>query len=279
MEFQPLAILNRYFGYKEFRENQQKIIETLLEGNDAFVLMPTGSGKSICFQIPSMIRGGVGIVISPLIALMEDQVKGLQQNGVKAAYLNSTLKFNEANAIQHRTANGFVDILYVAPEKLLTQDFQHFLQNIRLSLFAIDEAHCVSQWGHDFRPEYLRINQVTRNFPEIPRIALTATADEVIRKDIIEKLELDNAKTFVSSFDRPNICYRVQVKQREKTQLINFIRNEHPRSSGIIYVRTRKHSESIAEWLEKEGVSALPYHELGDVVDYIELFWRVGIFV
>lgn len=260
MERQPIAILNRYFGYREFRKHQQKIIETLLEGKDTFVLMPTGSGKSICFQIPAMIRKGVGIVISPLIALMEDQVKGLQQNGIKAAFLNSTLRFNEASSIQHRAAKGFLDILYVAPEKLLTPDFQHFLTYIHVSLFAIDEAHCVSQWGHDFRPEYLRINEVTRNFPGIPRIALTATADEVTRKDIIEKLELDNAKTFVSSFDRPNICYRVQVKQREKIQLINFIRNEHPKSSGIVYVRTRKRAESFAQWLNEEGVSALPYH-------------------
>ena len=172
----PRKMLKKVFGYEDFKENQQEIIETVLNGNDAFVLMPTGSGKSICYQIPAIIGKGVGIVISPLIALMEDQVKGLQQNGVRAAYVNSTMTFQKAQNVQRMAANGRIDILYVAPEKLITPDFQHFLAQINPCLFAIDEAHCVSQWGHDFRPEYLRINEVTKKFPDTPRIALTATA-------------------------------------------------------------------------------------------------------
>ena len=257
----PDKILNEYFGYDGFRENQREIIETVLGGDDAFVLMPTGSGKSICYQIPSMLKQeGVGIVISPLIALMEDQVKALQQNGVKAACLNSTLSFRQARTVQERVADGHLDILYVAPERLLTPDFQHFLTLVKPGLFAIDEAHCVSQWGHDFRPEYLRINEVTHNFPNTPRIALTATADEVTRKDILEKLELRHAKVFISSFDRPNIRYHVRVKNRDKHQLLDFIRSEHPEGSGIVYARTRKRTESIAEWLSQQGVVALPYH-------------------
>jgi len=253
-------LLKQVFGYDTFREHQQEIIETVLSGKDAFILMPTGSGKSICYQIPAIMRNGVGIVISPLIALMEDQVKGLRQNGVHAAYLNSTLPFQTAQNIQRKAVNGQLDILYVAPEKLLTQDFQHFLTKIKLALFAIDEAHCVSQWGHDFRPEYLRINEVTHQFPDTPRLALTATADTVTRKDIIEKLELQQSKIFISSFDRPNICYHVQIKQKDKQQLIEFIRNEHPEESGIVYVRTRKRSESISSWLAQQGIDALPYH-------------------
>jgi len=256
----PIAILKRFFGYDSFKENQEKIIEGLLSGKDAFVLMPTGSGKSICYQIPAMIRSGVGIVISPLIALMEDQVKGLQQNGVRAEYLNSTLELKTANKVQRLVASGNVDILYVAPERLLTENFQHFLKNIQIGLFAIDEAHCVSQWGHDFRPEYLRINEVTRQFSNVPRVALTATADSVTHKDILEKLDLQKAEHFVSSFDRPNIRYHVQVKHSDKNQLLSFIERSHPSESGIVYVRTRKRTETIASWLHEKGVSALPYH-------------------
>ena len=256
----PIAILKRFFGYDSFKENQEKIIESLLAGKDAFVLMPTGSGKSICYQIPAMIRSGVGIVISPLIALMENQVKGLKQNGIRAEYLNSTLDHKTANKVQRQVASGNVDILYVAPERLLTENFQHFLKNIQIGLFAIDEAHCVSQWGHDFRPEYLRINEVTRQFSNVPRVALTATADSVTHKDILEKLDLQKAEHFVSSFDRPNIRYHVQVKQSDKNQLLSFIERSHPGESGIVYVRTRKRTETIASWLHEKGVSALPYH-------------------
>ena len=260
MKSLPIAILKRFFGYDSFKENQERIIESLLSGKDAFVLMPTGSGKSICYQIPAMIRPGVGIVISPLIALMEDQVKGLRQNGVRAEYLNSTLDLKTANKVQRQVASGNVDILYVAPERLLTENFQHFLKNIQIGLFAIDEAHCVSQWGHDFRPEYLRINEVTRQFSNVPRVALTATADSVTHKDILEKLDLQKAEHFVSSFDRPNIRYHVQVKHSDKNQLLSFIERSHPSESGIVYVRTRKRTETIASWLHEKGVSALPYH-------------------
>ena len=240
MNPEPLKVLNEHFGYDNFKENQLEIIETVLNGEDAFVLMPTGGGKSLCYQIPAILCEGMGIVISPLIALMEDQVKALQQNGVKAAYLNATLSFQQAQNVQRRAADGRLDILYVAPERLLTPDFQHFLTHVKPGLFAIDEAHCVSQWGHDFRPEYLRINEVTHKFPSTPRVALTATADEVTRKDILEKLELRQARVFISSFDRPNIRYHVQVKNRDKHQLLAFIRMEHPDRSGIVYVRTRK---------------------------------------
>jgi len=256
----PLNLLQQVFGYHEFHENQRETIECVLSGNDAFVLMPTGGGKSLCYQIPAMIAGGVGIVVSPLIALMEDQVKGLWQCGVRAAYLNSTLSYPQVRQIYRRAADGRLDLLYVAPEKLLTPDFQHFLTNLDLALFAIDEAHCVSQWGHDFRPEYLRINEVTRRFPQVPRVALTATADAVTRSDILDKLALQNAEVFTSSFDRPNIRYAVQVKRGDKQQLLQFIREKHPADSGIVYVRTRKRTETIAAWLRENGVSALPYH-------------------
>ncbi len=245
MNPEPIKILNEYFGHDNFRENQLEIIETVLGGEDAFVLMPTGSGKSICYQIPAILCPGMGIVISPLIALMEDLVKALQQNGVKAVYLNSTLSFQEMQRVHRSASEGLLDVLYVAPERFLTPDFQHFLTHVTPGLFAIDEAHCVSQWGHDFRPEYLRINEVTREFPNIPRIALTATADAVTRKDILEKLELRQAKVFISSFDRPNIRYHVRVKNRDKHQLLDFILSEHPEGSGIVYARTRKRTESI----------------------------------
>jgi ATP-dependent DNA helicase RecQ len=257
---EPLAALGKYFGYDAFRDQQQDIIETVLGGHDAFVLMPTGSGKSICYQIPAIVSKGVGIVISPLIALMEDQVKGLQANGVRAAYLNSTLSPGEAARVQQRTARGAVDLLYVAPERLLTGDFQHFLDRVEIALFAIDEAHCVSQWGHDFRPEYLRINEVTRRFARVPRLALTATADDITRRDILDRLALKDAKVFISSFDRPNIRYRLHAKQRDKHQLRRFIESDHPRDSGIVYVRTRKRAEAIADFLNESGIQALAYH-------------------
>jgi ATP-dependent DNA helicase RecQ len=260
MENSPHHILKKVFGYDDFRENQRRIIETVINGKDAFVLMPTGSGKSICYQIPAILSDGVGIVISPLIALMEDQVKGLLQNGVRAAYLNSTLPFKEAQNVQRKATEGGLDIIYVAPERLLSREFNLLLTNIKPVLFAIDEAHCVSQWGHNFRPEYLRINEVTNNFPNTPRIALTATADAVTRKDILEKLKLQRAEVFISSFDRPNITYRVEAKRGDKQQLLKFIRKEQPEGSGIVYVRTRKRAEKIASWLTQQGISALPYH-------------------
>ncbi|MBL0715194.1 MAG: DNA helicase RecQ [Desulfosarcina sp.] len=253
-------ILRTVFGYDQFRENQREIIQTLVSGGDAFVLMPTGSGKSICYQIPGLIREGVGLVISPLIALMHDQVAALRANGVRAAFLNSSLNPAQARQVEAEAAAGRLDLLYVAPERLLTEGFQRFLKQLQIALFAIDEAHCVSQWGHDFRPEYLQIAAVTRRHPGVPRIALTATADTQTRRDILARLDLAAAKTYISSFDRPNIRYRVQLKQRDRAQLQAFIRKEHPGESGIVYVRTRKRADGIAQYLQDQGIAALPYH-------------------
>jgi ATP-dependent DNA helicase RecQ len=256
----PLDILQKFFGYDTFREHQQDVIDQLLVGSDAFVLMPTGSGKSLCYQIPSMIRGGVGVVISPLIALMHDQVTGLRENGVRADYLNSSLPPDEAERVEARARAADTDILYMAPERLLTARGQRLLSNIDIALFAIDEAHCVSQWGHDFRPEYLKIAEVTRCHPGVPRIALTATADDVTRKEIVDKLELATARQFISSFDRPNICYRVLLKDNGKRQLLQFIREDHPGETGIVYCRSRKRVEEIAAGLNREGINAVAYH-------------------
>jgi len=256
----PLELLKSVFGYDGFRENQQEIIQTVLDGGDAFVLMPTGSGKSICYQIPSIIRNGVGLIVSPLIALMQNQVEALRQNGVRAAFLNSSLSHDESGQIELQVLDGQVEILYVAPERLFTERFQNFLDKIPVALFAIDEAHCVSQWGHDFRPEYLRLVEVTARFPAVPRIALTATADAVTRKDIIDKLDLSAALPFVSSFDRPNISYQVKLKVNGKKQLLEFIQNDHFSEAGIVYARTRKRTDETAQWLQEKGVNALPYH-------------------
>jgi ATP-dependent DNA helicase RecQ len=256
----PRGVLRRYFGFKEFRAHQSEIIQSLLDGRDVFALMPTGSGKSLCYQIPSMLRQGVGIVVSPLIALMQDQVQGLRQNGVRADFLNSSLSREEAAGVQRRASSGATDILYVAPERLMTEGFQGLLARVPVALFAIDEAHCVSQWGHDFRPEYLQIAAVTGAFADVPRIALTATADAHTRRDILEKLKLRDAARFVSSFDRPNIAYRVQLKENGKSQLLSFIRDEHPGEPGIVYVRTRRRADETAQWLREKGVEALSYH-------------------
>jgi len=253
-------VLSHYYGYSSFRENQQEIIDTLLAGQDAFVLMPTGSGKSICYQIPSIMRDGVGLVVSPLIALMQDQVEALRQNGIRAAFLNSSLSPGEYEQVESRVLNGRCGILYVAPERLFTKRFQHLLGKIKIALFAIDEAHCVSQWGHDFRPEYLRLVEVLGRFPSVPRIALTATADSVTRKDIVEKLDLAKASQFVSSFDRPNINYQVQLKTNGKKQLFDFIQNDHFSEAGIVYTRTRRRADETARWLQDKGVNARPYH-------------------
>jgi ATP-dependent DNA helicase RecQ len=256
----PHDILRRFYGYRSFRAHQLDIIERVVRGQDAFVLMPTGSGKSICYQIPAVLRPGVGIVISPLIALMQDQVLALKQNGLRADYLNSSLSAADARRVETRLLSGATDLLYVAPERLLTEGFQRLLQKIPIALFAIDEAHCVSQWGHDFRPEYLKIAEVTRRFTGIPRVALTATADAQTRGDILAKLELTGAAHFVSSFDRPNIRYRVQLKANGKRQLLAFIRDEHPGESGIVYVRTRRRADETAAWLAEQGVDAAAYH-------------------
>ncbi len=256
----PHEILRKYYGYHSFRASQLEVIEAVVRGEDVFVLMPTGSGKSVCYQIPAVLRSGVGLVVSPLIALMQDQVLALRQNGLRADYLNSSLSADDAGGVQDRVLSGATDLLYVAPERLLTKSFQTFLQRIPIALFAIDEAHCVSQWGHDFRPEYLQIAAVTQRFAGVPKIALTATADAYTRRDILEKLELSQAAQFVSSFDRPNICYRVQLKNNGKRQLLAFILNEHPKESGIVYVRTRKRADEVAAWLAAQGIEAVSYH-------------------
>jgi len=256
----PKSILRDYFGYADFREYQEAIIQQVLSGKDVFVLMPTGSGKSLCYQIPAMIRQGVGIVISPLIALMQDQVDAMRQLGIKADFLNSSLSIEEARNVEKRVISGETDLLYVAPERLMTNGFQRLLNQISPALFAIDESHCISQWGHDFRPEYLQIAVILKQFPQAPRIALTATADFIVRKEIKEKLNLRNPGEFISSLDRPNICYRVELKQNEKKQLLNFLKTEHPKDSGIIYTFTRKKTEHTAQWLSQIGYTALPYH-------------------
>ena len=253
------TILRNYFGYDSFRGFQENIIRSLTAGQDAFVLAPTGSGKSLCYQIPSMLRPGVGIVISPLIALMQDQVDALRQIGIRADFLNSTLSAKASAAVERRITSGETDLLYVAPERLTTAGFQRLLSQSSLALFAIDEAHCISQWGHDFRPEYLQISTILKQFPEIPIIALTATADLVTRKEILEKLNLTQAGQFVSGFDRPNISYHVELRQELKQQLPDFL-SEHPGDSGIIYCLTRKETDSVSAWLSKMGYTALPYH-------------------
>jgi ATP-dependent DNA helicase RecQ len=255
-----IDILRRTFGYAEFREHQAEVISHVTGGKDAFVLMPTGMGKSICYQIPSMLMDGVGIVISPLIALMQDQVNALRLNGVRAEFLNSGLPPQQAGRVKAKVARAGADLLYVAPERLLTPSFQAFLDRLPIALFAVDEAHCVSQWGHDFRPEYLRIPEVTARFPGVPKIALTATADTQTRSDILGKLELRKPALFISSFDRPNIQYRVGLKQKGRAQLLRFVEAEHTGDSGIVYVRTRKRADQIADWLSDHKLAALPYH-------------------
>lgn len=256
----PLAILNTVFGYDSFLKGQESIINHLIAGDDALVLLPTGGGKSLCYQIPALARSGIGVVISPLIALMQDQVDALKQLGIRAEFLNSTLNLQEAASIESRMVRGELDMLYVAPERLLTRRFQELLQQSELSLFAIDEAHCVSQWGHDFRPEYIQLSILHERFPLIPRIALTATADETTRKEIRDKLGLSSARQFTFSFDRPNIRYRVVLKDNPKSQLLDFIRWEHSDEAGIVYCLSRKKVEETATWLSENGFLALPYH-------------------
>lgn len=256
----PLSILQTTFGYNRFYPGQEEIIHHILSGNDALILMPTGGGKSLCYQLPAILSAGVGIVVSPLIALMQDQVEALRQTGVKAEFLNSTLTASQAAAVEKRLINNQIDLLYVAPEKLLTDRFMELLSQAEISLFAIDEAHCVSQWGHDFRPEYIKLSILRRVFPGITTIALTATADEITRREIISKLHLQNAKQFVFSFDRPNIQYRIMLKNNARQQLLDFIRWEQEDNSGIVYCLSRKKTEETAEWLTENGLTALPYH-------------------
>ena len=258
---QPLDILRSVFGYEHFRSPQDEVITTLMAGEDALVLMPTGGGKSLCFQIPALARAGTGIVVSPLIALMQDQVAALRQAGVKASALNSTLSPAEARHIEQQLLMGDLDLLYVAPERLLNGRTLDLLEQARISLFAIDEAHCVSQWGHDFRPEYIQLSTLHERFPHIPRIALTATADEPTRREIISRLGLEHARVFISSFDRPNIRYHIaQGDGGARENLLRFMREEHAGEAGIIYCLSRKKVDETAEWLSSKGIPALPYH-------------------
>lgn len=256
----PSEILKIVFGYDRFRGQQQEVIEQLIAGQDVLVLMPTGGGKSLCYQIPALIRPGVGIVISPLIALMQDQVNALLQLGVKAAFLNSTLSLEESRSVERQLLNGELDLLYIAPERLTSERTGALFERIKIALFAIDEAHCVSQWGHDFRVDYLQLSLLHERFPDIPRIALTATADDKTREEIKLRLGLEQAQLYLSGFDRPNIRYRIVQKQNSREQLIDFIRAEHAGDAGIVYCLSRKKVEATAEWLRTKGINALPYH-------------------
>ncbi|MDR2261310.1 MAG: DNA helicase RecQ [Azoarcus sp.] len=261
-------ILAHVFGYDAFRGEQRAIIEHVADGGDALVLMPTGGGKSLCYQIPALMRPGAAIVISPLIALMHDQVSALKESGVAAGCLNSSLDFDTVRATEYALREGRLDLLYVAPERLMTSRFLDLLDHLRdtgrLALFAIDEAHCVSQWGHDFRPEYLQLSILPERYPAIPRIALTATADRQTRDEIAARLHLEAARCFISSFDRPNIRYTIVEKDDPRRQLLHFIRDEiHPqfaRAAGIVYCLSRRKVEETAAWLQEQGVAALPYH-------------------
>jgi len=256
-----LDLLRSIFGYDRFRGAQAEIIDHIIEGGDALVLMPTGGGKSLCYQIPALCRAGVAIVISPLIALMRDQVMALRQLGVRASCLNSSVAFGEQVEIERQMRAGEIDIVYVAPERLMTDGFLALLEGCQLALFAIDEAHCVSQWGHDFRPEYLKLAALHERFPRIPRIALTATADGPTRSEIVEKLSLGEGRQFISGFDRPNIRYRVALKDGAvPQQLLRFIRDEHAGQAGVVYRLSRANVEDTAEMLRNNGVDALPYH-------------------
>jgi len=260
METQPQEILSSVFGYHAFRGEQEAIINQVAAGGDALVLMPTGGGKSLCYQIPALLRSGVGVVISPLIALMQDQVAALRQYGVRAAFLNSTLSSDAAWEIEQALLAGELDLLYMAPERLVLDRNLELLGRAQISLFAIDEAHCVSQWGHDFRPEYIQLSLLAERFPQVPRIALTATADEPTRNDIVQRLVLDRARQFISGFDRPNIRYRIGQFPEPKTQLLRFLEREHPGQAGIVYCLSRRKVDAVAQWLCDKGWSALPYH-------------------
>ncbi|QWG18833.1 DNA helicase RecQ [Bradyrhizobium sediminis] len=255
-----LSVLNHVFGLPGFRGAQEEIVRHVTGGGNCLVLMPTGGGKSLCYQLPSLLRKGCGIVVSPLIALMRDQVAGLLEAGVKAAVLNSTLSYEEASAVEAQLVAGELDLLYVAPERLLTPRCLALLGRADIALFAIDEAHCVSQWGHDFRPEYIGLTVIPERFPGVPRIALTATADELTRKEIVDRLGLGGAPSFVASFDRPNIRYEIVEKQNAPAQLKAFIAERHPGDAGIVYCLSRAKVEDTAAALNKAGIPALPYH-------------------
>ena len=256
----PLHILNQTYGYDQFRGQQADAIEHVVNGGSAFVLMPTGSGKSLCYQIPALCRDGVGVVVSPLIALMQDQITALEQLGISAGAINSAMPYDQVLKVKQKLRNNELDLLYVAPERLVMEDFLEMLDEIKISLFAIDEAHCVSQWGHDFRPDYIALSLLANRYEDVPRIALTATADKPTRKDIVERLALADGKTFIDGFDRPNIHYAIMERNNPKKQVHDFITNNHPADSGIIYCISRKKVEDMAAWLQGKGMNALPYH-------------------
>ncbi len=256
----PRGILRTVFGFDSFRGRQQAVIEHVAAGGDAVVLMPTGGGKSLCYQVPALLRPGLGVVVSPLIALMKDQVDALRQAGVRAAALNSRLKPAEAAAVERAVAAGGLDLLYVSPERLMTSRCLELLGNCHLALFAVDEAHCISQWGHDFRPEYQQLSILKERFPQVPLLALTATADEPTRRDIIAQLGLAEAPVFAAGYDRPNLFYRIVPKRSPLDQLWRFLAAEHPGDAGIVYCFTRRATEETAQWLTDRGREALPYH-------------------
>ena len=254
------ATLARVFGHAAFRDAQEAIVTHVASGGDALVLMPTGAGKSLCYQVPALLRDGCAVVVSPLIALMQDQVAALRQLGVRAAFLNSSQSARDAAAVERAFGAGELDLLYVAPERLLTPRFLELAGRARVALFAIDEAHCVSQWGHDFRPEYLQLSVLHERWPGVPRVALTATADPLTRGEIVERLALRDASVFVSSFDRPNIRYTIVDRGDARQQLIAFLRDEHPGDAGIVYCLSRRKVDETAAWLATQGIDALPYH-------------------
>jgi ATP-dependent DNA helicase RecQ len=256
----PLTVLHTVFGYDAFRGDQAAVIDRLIGGGDAIVLMPTGGGKSLCYQIPSLIREGTGVIVSPLIALMQDQVDALVAVGVRAAFLNSTQDAAERARVERAYLAGDLDLLYVAPERLSSETTKRFLAGGKIALFAIDEAHCVSQWGHDFRPDYLTLSELAERWPDVPRIALTATATHATHTEITARLKLENAEHFVASFDRPNIQYRIVAKSEVRKQLVGFIRGEHANDAGIVYALSRKTVEKTAELLRENGIDAMPYH-------------------
>ncbi|MEU6790246.1 DNA helicase RecQ [Nonomuraea wenchangensis] len=256
----PSEVLHRVFGYDSFRPGQQEIIDQVVGGGDALVLMPTGGGKSLCYQIPALVRPGVGVVISPLIALMQDQVDALRALGVRAGFLNSTQDFDERQLVEAEFLAGELDLLYLAPERLRVEATMRLLAKGDISVFAIDEAHCVAQWGHDFRPDYLALSELRERWPDVPRIALTATATPATHAEISSRLGLDQARHFVAGFDRPNIHYRITPKAEPKKQLLEFLRTEHPGDSGIVYCLSRSSVEKIAEFLVEHGIAAVPYH-------------------
>ncbi len=255
-----LDTLRRVFGYEQFRGEQQAVVEHVIAGGDALVLMPTGGGKSLCYQVPALVRRGTGVVVSPLIALMQDQVDALLELGVRAAYLNSSQTFDQARAVSRAFLAGELDLLYVAPERLLTERCLALLDQGEIALFAIDEAHCVSQWGHDFRPEYMGLSLLAERWPNIPRVALTATATAATRDEIVERLALHEAARFVASFDRPNIRYRIVEKNEVRRQLLDFIQTDHAGDAGIVYALSRARVEDTANFLADHGIDAMPYH-------------------